>query len=538
MLRLSGTLDKQRLWSARELRASLTFVLFLFGCIAVAQEQKVPTTQERPKELQDPPKKAIDAIKAQPPVEDDSRTRHYLTLTTGLEHEEKLDKLPEGFKIQGDYDKYATQSYDANLGVLRINPTNTGVGTLTIHDKDGKLLFEYRLDVRKSNLDKVARELKSLIGDIEGIQIRIINNRVVVDGQILLPRDISRIGSAVLQFGDLAVSLVSLSPLAQKKIAEIIEREINNPEVSVRAVNERFLLEGVVDNAEEKERAVKIANIYLPSIVLDPAEDKFIRRRPKQEPIIDMIQVRPAAPRPPEKLIQLVVHYVELNKDYNRLFRFQWMPDLKDGSGIAYGGGNNSSAGGVFSQITGIISNLFPKLNFLKSHGFARILQSSTLIVENAQKGEMNSFQKVPYSSVSATGQPTTAFQPVGITTQITPTIVPANSDSIRLDLGFAISQLIGTTDAGPQTSEHNIHTFITVRSGQSAAVGGVITNSTSNGYNRLPADVSKNPILSLYSSKDFQRKQTQFVIFVTPIIKTSASAGVEKIKRKFQLRD
>ncbi len=522
-----------------------SIVLITFAMIQLnAQAQKVPTSIEKPKELQDPPKNAIDAMNEDDREEskdEESRIRQYLSLTVGVEHPETLGKLPEGFKILGDYDKVASQTYDPVNGKLRITPQNVGVGTLTIHDKDGKLIYEFRLDIKKSALDKVAREIRSLIGDIEGVQIKIINNKVVVDGQILLPRDMSRIGNVVMQFGDQAVSLVSLSPLAQKKIAEIIEREINNPEVNVRAINDKFILEGVVDSEDDKERAKKIAHTYLPEIVIDRAEEQFIKRRKNPDPVVDMLQVRPPPPRGPEKLIQLVIHYVELNKDYNRMFRFQWMPDLKDGSSLGFGGNSSrgpSSSPGVFSQITGIISNLFPKLNWLKGHNFARILESSTLIVENSQKGEMKSVSNVPYPVVNANGQAGTQFQPVGINTAVTPTIIAANSDSIRLDLAFAISQLIGITDSGPMTTENNMHTIITVRSGQSAAIGGLIRNSNYTDYNRLPPDVSKNPIISLYASKGFQRKQTQFVVFVTPVIKSSASAGVEKIKGKFHLRD
>ena len=41
-----------------------------------------------------------------------------------------------------------------------------------------------------------------------------------------------------------------------------------------------------------------------------------------------------------------------------------------------------------------------------------------------------------------------------------------------------------------------------------------------------------------LYSAKDFRRNKNQFVVFVTPIIKASASQGSEGIKRKFRLRE
>jgi pilus assembly protein CpaC len=78
----------------------------------------------------------------------------------------------------------------------------------------------------------------------------------------------------------------------------------------------------------------------------------------------------------------------------------------------------------------------------------------------------------------------------------------------------------------------------VVVRSGQSAAIGGLISSDTSTGYNKLPANASTNPLISLYSSKDFRRNQSQFVVFVTPVIKASASAGSENIKRKFRLRE
>lgn len=66
--------------------------------------------------------------------------------------------------------------------------------------------------------------------------------------------------------------------------------------------------------------------------------------------------------------------------------------------------------------------------------------------------------------------------------------------------------------------------------------MGGLITNDSATNFNKLPANASANPLISLYASKDFRRNQSQFVVFVTPLIKSSASAGSDKIKRKFRL--
>jgi pilus assembly protein CpaC len=508
--------------------------LFLASPLVFAQKH-VPSTVEVPVELQDPPKTSLGNDEE---IVDDSinRRRKFLTLTVGIEHEEALTGLPKELDLKGDYGKAAEVVYDPATGILRVNPTNVGVGSVTLHNKkSGKLLYEMRLDIKKSSLDKVAREIKSLLGDIEGISIKILNNKVVVDGQILLPRDMSRIGNVVMQYADQAVSLVSLSPMAQKKISEIIERDINNPEINVRAINDKFILEGIANSPDEKARAEIIAKTYVPDTVLDPAEEKFIKRR-KVESVINLIVIRDSPAPPPGKMIQIVVHYVELDKDYTNSFSFHWGPGLVDQSNVQFGMDSSKKSNSIYSSIVGTINSLFPKLNWLKTHNHARILESSTLIVEEGSKGEMKSVTNVPFTNMQPNGVTSTQFQQVGMSTTITPFLISKNSDSIKLDLLFAISQLVGGD--GQTTTESNVHTSITVRSGQSAAVAGLIRNNSGTAYNRLPADASSNPIIRLHSSKAFARNQSQFVIFVTPVIKSSASAGVEKVKKKFRMRD
>lgn len=460
----------------------------------------------------------------------------YLTLSVGSFYDQKIPDAPRDISVDGTFRKFTKVEYNPDDRTLRFNPKTVGVGTLVITDKaTGKIIYEYTIDVRKTDLEKVVREIKALLNNIEGIAIRILNNKVVVDGQILLPTDMKRIHSVVKQYGGMATSLVILSPAAQNKIAQFIERKINNPEVRVAAVNNKFILEGMVDSAEEKTRSEIIAKMYVPDVIIDEAvADKKVLER-KADVVINMIMVRPPPDQEPGKIVQMVVHFVELQKDYNKAFRFQWRPDIGDGSSINFSSGGRSP-GGVTATITGTISNLLPKLNWAKEHGFARVLQSTSLIVEDQKQGSLNSITRLPYQVVNSQGQPSTNFEETGLRAAITPRILGARSDSVKLEMSFAVKSLISYSTAGPLTSSREIQTTIHVRSGQSAAVGGLITNDSATNYNKLPPDASRNPIISLYASKDFRRNQSQFVVFVTPIIKSSASSGSEEIKRKFRL--
>ncbi|MBC86301.1 MAG: pilus assembly protein [Bdellovibrionaceae bacterium] len=460
-------------------------------------------------------------------------------LLVGVFHDEPVPEVPPAPGKSGNCkSSIVTSQFSPTKKMIRFNPKKPGLCTVIMTDPTTKkVVYEFRVNVLATTLGKVAREIRSLLADIEGIRIKIINNRVVVDGQILLPRDMKRIFSVVKQYGNLASSLVTLSPLAQRKIAQLIERDINNPEVSVRAVNGKFILEGLVDSVNEKDQAFIIAQAYAPDVVIDDAvAENKVKERTSQI-VINLINVREKKPEGPKKIIQLVLHYVELKKDYQKGFRFQWTPDIGDGSAVQFSTGERGPAG-VVSTITGTITNLLPKLNWAKEHGHARVLQSSSVIVEDTQTGSINSIEKIPYIGTTSDGKTATSFEETGITATITPQVLGARSDSIKLKMAFQVSSLIGMTPTGPLTSSRSIQSVIVVRSGQSAAVGGLISSSRGTDFNKLPSGASTNPLISLYASKTFRDSKSQFVVFVTPVIKSSASAGSNKIKRKFRLKD
>lgn len=476
--------------------------------------------------------------------DDDSTTaagggeKKFLSLYTGIYYDEPVPLAPERIDIEGTFRAFTGVQYRPDNRTVRFNPKAAGNGTLTIKDPaTQRILYEFIITVEKTDLQSIARQIRSLLNEIDGINIKIINNKVIVDGQILLPKDMNRIHSVVKQFGNAAASLVTLSPLAQTKIAQFIERKINNPEIRVSAINGKFILEGVANDKDEKDRSEIIAKTFVPDVVIDEAvaDKKVLERR--TDVVINLITIKAAAPQEPGKIVSLTVHFVELQKDYSNGFRIQWTPSLGDDSKINFTSGGNSP-GNVVTTITGTINGLLPRLNWAKEHGHARVLQASTIVVQDREKGTLNSTTRLPYQVINAQGQPSTNFEEAGLRTSITPVILGARSDSISLDMNFSVKSLISYTEAGPLTSARDIQTKLVVRSGASAAVGGLISSDTGTNYNKLPSDAAKNPIISIYASKDFRRNQSQFVVFVTPVIKSSASAGSDKIKRKFRLKD
>jgi pilus assembly protein CpaC len=102
-------------------------------------------------------------------------------------------------------------------------------------------------------------------------------------------------------------------------------------------------------------------------LIVEKSEIDGIVKRPKpaNDGVINLITVKQAAPPPPGKIIQLVVHYVELKKDYANSFRFQFTPEIGDNSAVTIQSGDNTG-GGIGTSIMATISNLIPKLNWAK----------------------------------------------------------------------------------------------------------------------------------------------------------------------------
>lgn len=469
----------------------------------------------------------------------------YISLVKGVYKDVKLEDLPDEsiFRFENtSYKKYADLIYDNDRKVLRFKPKKEGSFTLRFINKKrpNLIMKQIKVTVQKNNLDKLAKEIKELLREIEGIEIKILNNKVVVDGYILLAKDMNRIAMVLSQYPeDQVASLVRLSPLTKRKIAERIEAEIDNPNIYVTVINDFYMLEGSESYAGEAGRAEKIAQAHISdtldkfAINSDKGGTKILPVIKDPNPIINnILPVREPAPQP-KKIIQTVVHYVELTKRYNRGFNFSWAPTVGEESGITLSSGNEQSSD-ILSTFTATISNLLPKLNWAREHGYARVLDTMNVVSEEGQEGKVTSFNQIERIITSIAGTQTISPR-AEIATTVTPTLDPVRRDNVRMNISVTISEVTGVNAAGAETSGKTIKTIVSVRDKQTAALAGLLRSSSNTDYNREPQGQAQ-PLFRLGAAKDLSREHSQFVIFATPIIKANASQGVEKVKKKFRL--
>ncbi len=236
-----------------------------------------------------------------------------------------------------------------------------------------------------------------------------------------------------------------------------------------------------------------------------------------------------------KKLVQISTHYVELKKDHNKGFLFQWTPTISSGN-TEISASKGSTANALFATFTATIENLFPKLTWAKGFGFARILHNSNILVEDGKKGQIHASRNIPVTIHEGT-QLVASSVATGLDATITPNIRGARKDMVHMDIKFEVSAPAGQFGGKPVTTKHTVVTNVYVRSTLSAAIGGLASSFLSKDYNRLPASsTGKTPLVNLVSGKNYDVARSQFVVFITPVIKSSASIGVDRVKDKFKI--
>ena len=364
-------------------------------------------------------------------------------------------------------------------------------------------------------------------------------------GYIIVPEDVGKIVTILEKYPDV-IQLYELSPHTQIVIAEKMQDEIRAQglkDVTVRVINKVFWIEGVVTSDGQKAQAVRIAEGFIPDGLQSLyQQSNRVRTVGGRAVIQDFLSVNPkkSQPPPPPKLVKVIAQFVELSKDYSKIFGFKWTPTLAAGTGtIQFGrtvnSGVTTQSDGTFS---GTISNLFPRLASAKSAGYARVIQSGMLIVKSdGQEYQIRKNSSNPF--VLGSGQfqrPLTAS--TGFDLRIRTQIL--QGETIEMGVGLSVSLSQGANG----TAQNSLRTSLIINSKQSAVVGGIAVNETQTQYDKDPpfgADdvdpATGSPLFSFLKSKSHAISKSQFVVFLTPEIIQSSSEATAEIKKKFRQR-
>ena len=230
----------------------------------------------------------------------------------------------------------------------------------------------------------------------------------------------------------------------------------------------------------------------------------------------------------PQVLIQALI--AEATLDSTTELGVEWNYNGVDGS-KTYGVGTDfgvadalSSFGGFSSAVTG--SDYSFLLRALQSDGRLNVLSRPQILTADNQPATINVGQRVPLITNSRVTENDTVinsvdYQTVGVILTVTPRISP--DGFVRMDVGTTNSALstsnvqISENASLPIINERLATTTVSVQSGQSIIIGGLISSMEDTRSKRIPF-LGNIPLLGALfrTSSDFKDRK-ELLIFLTP---------------------
>ncbi len=441
------------------------------------------------------------------------------------------------------------------LKALQVGETN-----ITIRDEAGNPKLILDIIATSVNLDRILSELRDvLLKEVEGIEYRIVGGKVYLLGEVITIPDYGRVYDITNdpRFAANVSNKVTLSPVSLSELSKRIEKEVQTIAVTVRVgvVNKKILLEGTVESAALKKQVFDRARIYIPEIrPSDPiSKDELAVRDTKPLDLLqDQIVVQEPPPKRESKLVRLTVHFVELSKDFRKVFGFKWQPGFTEDAKISIGQSSTGSvttagAGAGGFSFAATLSSLFPVLQSAQDAGYGRILKTANIIAKSGEKGLLKDLQTVYPQTIGVNGTAGTGNPiNVGFDVEITPTILA--QDNIDLSLKLNQTNRIGNGPNGtPIVAQHEVQSRVYLKSGEVAALAGIDTNDVQTGYNRDDANpgafgasatgAATRPLFTLNRSKNFNKRRGQFIVYVSPQLIENASEGTTDLKANFRVK-
>jgi pilus assembly protein CpaC len=438
-------------------------------------------------------------------------------------------------------------------GTMQLLVTTDPSGQGRCSEERGTLMKVYRFTITSLDVFKTLQEFKALTGGIEGLEVRVVNNRIVFDGKLVIPSELERLQKVLADYKILAdkkerppfLDLTELSPTTYQIVAEKMEEAIaggpDRPrDITVKVINGRYFLEGSVDQRSQREEAERVCRAFLQN-KLTLSAPNIARVDPRLPDCNSSIWIRQGQPKDPDAIIHVRVDFVTLSREYLKSFEFRWRPSVGAQGEVNY----ESDVGRFTAGFIATIGNLFPFLRTAAQHGYGRVLRTANLMIVDKQDGTPQNYSieetvNIPVPTVTPEGLPDT--KDARVTTNVTVAAQSVKgSDKINLTIAATQAQVTGTgANGAPKTIENKVTTALVVTNGESAALGGMIGEQRNVSFDRSPTGSEGGgdfEVFGIGRKQSFQDNKSQFIVFVTPTKMRSPEQGTDELKRKFRLR-
>lgn len=223
--------------------------------------------------------------------------------------------------------------------------------------------------------------------------------------------------------------------------------------------------------------------------------------------------------------VNLRVRVAEMSREVTRLFGIRWDAALSFGdfalglnTGTVLEGANN-----LFGSFENGSTSIAGVVDALEREGLVSVLAEPNLTALSGETASFLAGGEFPVPVGRENGEVQIEFKEFGVSLSFTPTVMSKNRISLRVRPEVSDLSDNGSIRLGelviPALATRRAETTVELGSGQSFAIGGLISNSTRTNLEKLPG-LGDLPILgALFRSTNFRRSESELVIIVTPYL-------------------
>lgn len=193
----------------------------------------------------------------------------------------------------------------------------------------------------------------------------------------------------------------------------------------------------------------------------------------------------------------------------------------------------NTTQATVFAPTGGILdvssvmnkTTLYALLNFIRADSRSKTISEPMVLTGNNKTAKIHVGQNLPVKISQVTQTATTQsvqYIPEGVDLEVTPIVSPG-SNVISFKIRVGVSEFVGFQADNPITTERVATTEVSVESGMTVVIGGLIKDKTIDSENGIPF-LKDIPLLGwLFKNKKKSKDKTELLIFITPELQARA---------------
>ncbi len=438
--------------------------------------------------------------------------------------EVKILKLGEIERIAIGNPSVVTNSL-LNNGQLLLIAEAEGASSLHVWLKNGNEK-NYTINVIKktNNLVQRKQEVEQLLSDIEGLEIGIVGDRIVLSGLVGFGHE-DKIAKIKLSYPEVVDNInFALNTLVRAR-TEIEDLLQDIPDLNVRIVGEKVAISGDVDESY-KTAIDTVVGAYPVAINLTRSGGTLDTESPTN------------------KMVLMSIKITEFNKNYADTIGIAWdnsIPGFSAGGTTLYERGdqlgaanatplnfaNSVGANGSSLGYFGIATEITSRINLAVSSGNAVILAQPRLAARSGGEATFLAGGEFPIEISNINGT-TVEFKEFGIQLNVKPTVDKYNNIRANVETELSAVDQSVAVNGIPGLITRKTTADVMLASGETLVMSGLINQESSKDISGLKF-LSEIPILgALFRSKNFRDKKSELVIFVTPSV-FNANSDVNK---------